>query len=212
MKFEFRLNFSLINSVNYSVLIIFLLIPDFLIKVNATEIVLLNKNEALIENNFKTEDKNSDKIQLSENNNFNQIIEKFDKNLSYNNNNNKILNDKIESVTTDSDRIKLSVSDEKELYDNNSDIYGRYGCCPPTTIKPETITDTQETIDTFYGTSPIDIEDDTPIIKNRCLLETAQNFLSTWLADNGTLIHTRRVMGKTNVIKFRFLKDKIIKE
>lgn len=209
MKFEFRFNFSVINSVNFSVLVIFLLIPDFLIKVNATEIVLSNKNEALIEKNFKTEDKNSDKIKLSENNNFNQIIEKFDKNLSYNNNNNKILNDKIESVTTDSDRKELSVSDERN-FNKNPDIYGKYGggCCPPTTTtitNPETTTDTQETIDKFYVTSSIsDIEDDNKTKKNRCLLESAQNFLSTWLADNGTLIHTRRIMGKTNVIKSDF--------
>lgn len=215
MKFEFKFNFTLINSVKFSVLIIFFLIPEFLIKVNTTEIVLLNKNKTAIEKNVKTEEKIPDKINLSENNNFNQIIEKFDKNLSYNNNNNKILNDKIESViTTDSER----VSDEKEFfrgyskwgkYDKNRYKHGYHGWHhrpnkTTTTTAPETTTTrslftapTEETLYTVTQPTIDDIEQQTNT--NRCLLESAQNFLSTWLADNGTLIHTRRVMGKRNL-------------
>lgn len=229
MKFEFRFNFNLINSVKFSVLIIFFLIPEFLIKVNTTEIVLLTKNKTLIEKNFKTEEKNPDNIKLSENNNFNQIIEKFDKNLSYNNNNNKILNDKIESViTTDSEREELNVSDEIKFYekfkpgkhDKDRFKYGHFKWPrrnktttepPPPPTPPETTTSraafTSPTIDSFYSKEesstviePIVI-DESPMTTNtnRCLLESAQNFLSSWLAVNGTLIHTRRVMGKRSL-------------
>lgn len=218
MKFEFRINFNLINSVKFSVLFIFFLIPEFLITVNTTEIVLLTKNKTLIEKNFKTEEKNPDNIKLSENNNFNQIIEKFDKNLSYNNNNNKILNDKIESViTTDSEREELKVGDEIEYYEyrkpEKHDKYDHPGRPRPnkTTIEPSETTTTRAaytspTIDSFYSkeeefstvTEPIVIDEPVTTNTNRCLLESAQNFLSTWLAVNGTLIHTRRVMGKRN--------------
>lgn len=231
MKFEFRFNFnfSLINSVKFSVLIIFFLIPEFAIKVNTTEIVFLNKNKTLIEKIFKTEEQNPDSIKLSENNNFNQ---KFDKNLSYNNNNNKILNDKIESViTTD------SVSDEIELYgyrsyrkprkyDKNRYKYGNREWYRPkktTATVPvpaptrayytSTTEENFNSTDDFNATEPA-IDYIEHINDNRCLLESAKNFLSSWLADNGTLINTRRVMGKRNLIKsliFDLINEKTIK-
>lgn len=298
MKFEFRINFNLINSVKFSVLIFFL-IPELLI--NSTE--LLNKNQISI---IETEDfynKSSDKIKLSENKNFNQIIEKFDKNRIYDNNNNKILNDKSESViTTDSEFKELNFSDEKELYgnhepkttttttdtpdattgtefiptteetiditeteiiptteenndqfknesieeteelnlidnieyfrlqqkenkDKNSDKHGNNGGGfhgsdkTKSTTTTETITETEFTLDreetstgqTLFTQEEIDLStfptftDDKQSNENPCLLETAQNFLSSWLADNGTLIHTRRVMGKNNLFESKFI-------